>query len=484
MNATRPISPARHYIDGEWIDGGAHADSIDPATGEALGRWSPGSRQLAEQAIAAARRAFDSTGWGASPRQRAAALYEFADRLEARREELTELIIAENGKLRKEAAGEMMGAISEARYYAGLARNVTGRTLETAPGTMSLLNREPAGVAAIIVPWNAPVTLLVRSLGPALAAGCTAVIKPAPQTPLIHAVVMECLSACPSLPKGIVNSVNENGSEVGETLVASDLVDVISFTGSSRTGKLIMAGAAPTLKRLSLELGGKAPGLVFDDADIDQAVRELVAGSIYMAGQICVAATRFIVHESVLADFRDRAVAAFRAVKVGPGRDPESRMGALIDKENQARLEQLVERAGDEGRMVLKGGPPEGLTSGAFITPTMFEINDLHSEFVQEELFGPVVTLETFGAEAEAVAKANATRYGLAASVFTRDLARATRVSRAIRAGTVWLNCHGRLLAEGETGGYKHSGLGRLHGVEGLNDFLETKHVYLEAETT
>lgn len=481
MNAVKPISPARHYIQGEWIDAGAYAESVDPATGEALGSWSSGSRKLAEQAIAAARDAFDTTGWDASPRQRAAALYEFADRMEARREELVELIVSENGKLRKEAAGEMMGAISEARYYAGLARNVTGRTLETAPGNISLLNREPAGVAAIIVPWNAPVTLLVRSLGPALAAGCTTVIKPAPQTPLIHAAVMECLASCPSLPTGVVNSVNENGSEVGEALVGSADVDVISFTGSSRTGKLIMAGAAPTLKRLSLELGGKAPGVVFADADLDQAVRELVAGSIYMAGQICVAATRFIVHESVFRDFRDKAVSALKAVKVGPGGDPESRMGSLIDKQNQARLEKLIERAGDEGRMVLKGGAPAGLGKGAFITPTLFEIDDLKSEFVQEELFGPIVTLETFGDEAEGVAKANATRYGLAASVFTRDLARATRASRAIRAGTVWLNCHGRLLAEGETGGYRHSGLGRLHGVEGLNDFLETKHVYHEA---
>lgn len=481
MNAVKPIKPARHYIDGEWVDGGTFADSLDPATGEALGSWSPGSEALADQAISAARWAFDRTGWGASPRQRAAALYEFADRLEARREELVELIVAENGKLRKEAAGEMMGAISEARYYAGLARNVTGRTLETAPGNISLLNREPAGVAAVIVPWNAPVTLLVRSLGPALAAGCTAVIKPAPQTPLIHAAVMECLASCPSLPKGVVNSVNENGSEVGEALVASEEVDVISFTGSSRTGKLIMAGAAPTLKRLSLELGGKAPGVVFRDADIDKAVQELVAGAVYMAGQICVAATRLVVDEKILPDFRDRATAAFRAVKVGPGGDPQSRMGSLIDKPNQARLEGLIERAGDEGRMVLKGAPPDGLQKGAFITPTLFEIDDLKSEFVQEELFGPIVTLESFGDEAEAVAKANATRYGLAASVFTRDLARATRVSRAIRAGTVWLNCHGRLQAEGETGGYRQSGLGRLHGVEGLNDFLETKHVYHEA---
>jgi betaine-aldehyde dehydrogenase len=478
-------SPAGHFISGQWVEGDeASVESLNPATGEALGSWRPGSAKLAGQAISAAREAFDRTTWAASPRQRAAALGEFAERMEARRGEIIDLIVAENGKLKSEATSEMIGAVSEARYYAGLARNVSGRTLETAPGNISLLHREPAGVAAIIVPWNAPVTLLVRSLAPALAAGCTAVVKPAPQTPLIHRIAMECLADCPSLPAGVVNSINENGTQVGEALVASPDVDVVSFTGSSRTGKLIMAGAAPTLKRLSLELGGKAPALVFDDADLEVAVEELTRGALVMAGQICVAAARFLVHQAVLPTFRDRIAAAFSAVKVGPGGEPDSRMGALIDKANQARLERLIERAGDEGRMVLRGAAPGGaLASGAFLTPTLFEIDDPRSELVQEELFGPIVALESFADEAEAVHKANATRYGLSASVFTRDLARATRVSRAVRAGTVWLNCHTRLLAEAETGGYRHSGLGRLHGAEGLNDFLETKHVYLEAGT-
>ncbi|MFD1910941.1 aldehyde dehydrogenase family protein [Halodurantibacterium flavum] len=472
---------ARHYINGEWLAEGALDDSTNPADGSLLGQYHRGSRDLTDQAIAAARTAFLAGGWASSPRRRAAVLFEFADRLEAALDDLADLIVAENGKLRAEAVGELRGSISEARYYGGLARTVLGRSFEGEPGNFSIMHREPCGVAAIIVPWNAPVTLLVRSLGPALAAGCTCVIKPAHQTPLIHARVMECLADCPSLPAGVVNSVNENGIEVGQALVTSPHVDTISFTGSSQTGRHIMAAAAPTLKRVGLELGGKAPAVIFGDADIDRAVRELTRGSLMMAGQICVAATRLLVHRSVEAEFTRRMVEAFRAVRVGPGHDPASEMGALIDKPNESRLLRLIEQAADEGELLLRGAQPGGaLTQGAFVTPSLFRIDDIGSALVQEELFGPLVSIEPFEDEAEAVEKANATVYGLAASVHTRDLERAMRISRAIRAGTVWLNCHGRLFAEGETGGYGQSGLGRLHGVEGLNDFLETKHIYME----
>ncbi|HCK07523.1 MAG TPA: aldehyde dehydrogenase, partial [Rhodobacter sp.] len=213
-----------------------------------------------------AKEVFFGTSWAENPRLRAQVLTEIADQLEAAKAELVALIVAENGKLLSEAMGEMMGSISETRYYAGLARTIRGTMQELAPGQMSLFHREAAGVVGIIVPWNSPVTLLIRSLAPALAAGCTAVIKPAAQTPLIHARVMACIAAAPSLPKGVVNSVNEDGIEVGRAMVASPLVDVISFTGSSRTGQAIMAGAAGTLKRVGLELGGKAPALIFEDA--------------------------------------------------------------------------------------------------------------------------------------------------------------------------------------------------------------------------
>ncbi|MFD1911868.1 aldehyde dehydrogenase family protein [Halodurantibacterium flavum] len=476
------LGQAGHFIGGEWIEEGVRAESVDPSSGQVLGHYLAGSAALADQAVSAARSAFFGTTWQSTPRLRAAVLLEFADRLEADSAALIDLIIAENGKLRIEATGEVALSVSELRYYAGLARNLFGRTLESDTGKLSLLNREPIGVAAVIVPWNAPVALLIRSLAPALAVGCTCVVKPAPQTPLINDFVLRRLLACAGLPAGVVNTVNESGYEVGEALALSNDVDVISFTGSSRTGARIMATAAPTLKRLSLELGGKAPAIVFDDADLDLAVRELTRGSLVMAGQMCVAAARFLVHDRVYDAFRDRIAGVFSSLKVGPGAAADSQMGPIIDHGNRDRILALVEQAAEEGRLVVRGKIPDGsLSQGAFVTPSLFEIDDVASPLVQEEIFGPLISLERFSDEAGAVSRANATRYGLAASIFTADIHRAMRVSRALRTGTVWLNCHNRLIPEAETGGYGHSGLGRLHGVEGLNDFLETKHVYLES---
>ena len=474
---------AGHWIEGAWRGEGAVAEARDPASGEVVGTHHTGSAALADEAVASAGRAFAAGGWSAKPRLRQAVLLEAADRFAARSGEIATLLVAESGKRRVEAEGEVRALVSEFRYYAGLARTIQGRITEIDEGQVSFLHREAAGVAAVIVPWNAPVALLARSLAPALAAGCTAVVKPAPQTAGVNALLMRCLAEIPDLPRGVVNSVNEAGSAVGRALVASPGVDVVSFTGSTATGKAIMADAAGTLKRLSLELGGKAPSLVFADADLDRLLPEIVRGIVPHSGQMCIAIGRVLVESSIADAFAAKLVEALGSLRLGPGADPATELGPLIDLSNRDRILDLVSRAGRHGDILLRGEAADTgvLRGGAYVSPSVVATSETDSFLVQDELFGPVVSLERFRDEEEAVALANATRYGLAASVFTADGARGQRIARALRTGTVWINAHNRLFPEVETGGYRESGLGRLHGVEGLNDFLETKAVFRDA---
>jgi len=474
---------ARHWIDGEWAASarGTVAESVDPANGEVLGRFAAGDAADAESAIAAARRAFETTHWSRQPRLRATVLLEWAERLERARPEIVKLLTAENGKLLQNSEHELAASVSELRYYAGLARNIFGRVTELEPGLMAMLAREPMGVAGIIVPWNAPVTLLIRSLAPAIAAGCTAVIKAAPQTALVNERVFRTLAEITSIPKGAINMLAETGNEVAKMLVESRDVDIVSYTGSTEVGKLIMAAAAPTLKRLNLELGGSAPCVLFQDADLDQAVPALVRAGVVMAGQQCVAASRLLVHRSRLDEAQARFASALESVVVGPGDEPASEMGPMIDVSSRDRVCKLVQAARESDEVVLAGRVPAGrLAKGAFVTPSLVHLKDSGSPLLAREIFGPVLTLDTFESEEEAVRKANTTRFGLAAGVWTRDLQRAQRVASCIKSGTVWINGHARLHAEVETGGYKESGLGRLHGVEGLEAFLQTKHVSWE----
>jgi betaine-aldehyde dehydrogenase len=471
---------ALHWINGKWTSSadGAQAESINPATGEVLGIFAAGGQVEAEAAIAAARHAFERTGWAHQPRVRAAALLDFANRLETARPELARRLTAENGKLLKDAEHEISAGVSESRYYAGLARNIFGRVTEVDHGLYAMLTREPMGVAGIIVPWNAPITLLVRSLAPALAAGCAVVVKAAPQTALVNAEVFKLLAAVDGLPPGVVNVINETGSKAAETLVASPEVDIISYTGSTQVGKQIMAAAAGTLKRLNLELGGSAPVVIFDDADLDRAIPVITRAGTVMAGQMCTAASRVLIHPSRLAEIRHGLKTTLEGVVVGPGEDTASEMGPMIDMANRERIRSLVDEAEQTSEVVLRGQVPGGrLAHGAFIRPSLVAIRNQGSPLLGRELFGPVLTLDTFEDEDEAVQKANNTRYGLAASVWTGDLKRAQRVARKIQSGTVWINAHNRLFAEAETGGFKESGFGRLHGVEGLEAFLQTKHI-------
>lgn len=481
------MQTAKHFINGQWITCVAGSEqlgnSYNPATGEVAARYSEGTAAEAQAAVAAAVHAFENTSWRRNPRLRAQVLLDFATKLEARREEVADWLVTLNGKLRREALGEINAGISELRYYAGMARNLVGHVLEVEPGCYSSMEREAAGVCAIILPWNAPVTLLVRSLAPALAAGCTVVIKPAYQTALVNSMVLECVSEDARVPAGVINSVIESGSEVSQYLCASPEVEVISFTGSSGVGKIIAQSTAPTLKRLSLELGGKAPAVVFDDVDMEKAIPGIVAGGLVMAGQQCTAIARVLVQDSIYQTFSQRLVEALKAVKVGPGNDPDSQMGCLIDVRNRDRISGLLDSAEATQKVLLRGRAPGGaLARGAFIEPSLVEVEDLSSDFVQKELFGPLLVIERFADEDEAVHRSNATRYGLSASVWTTDANKSRRIAALLRTGTVWSNAHNRLFAEAETGGFRDSGYGRLHGVEGLNDFLQTKHYYFETK--
>ena len=468
-----------HWINGEWIvSGGAtQFEAISPVDGAVIGSAPEGGRETAEAAIAAARRAYSRSDWAHSPRVRADVLLKQAAAVEAHNTDLSRLLAMETGKLISVARLEIAAAASELRYYAGLARAIGGRMLEVEPGVYSHLVREPAGVVGVITPWNAPAILLVRSLGPALAAGCTVVLKPAPQSALFHTAFVRCLAEVAELPVGVLNSFCEQGSAGGECLVASPDVDVLSFTGSSAVGRRIMMAASGTLKRLNLELGGKAPALVFDDCDIDMIAPQLAAAGMILGGQQCTALSRILVHESCYDALAEALRKALGALPVGRSDDEFSKIGPLIDLRSRDRVHHLVETYAENA--LLKGGIPRGVPSkGAYLSPSLLAIEDLASPVIQEEIFGPVLTIERFRTEDEAVSKANATRYGLSASVWTHDLDRAYRVSRALRSGTVWLNDHNKLFPEAETGGHRDSGFGRLHGIDGLNEFLSTKHIY------
>jgi len=448
-----------------------------------IGSFAASGAADAQGAIAAARAAFEQPSWAQSPRLRQMVLLEWAGRIEQRSDELAQLLMRENGKVLAQARGEIGGCISEIRYYAGICRHIPGDMLEVEPGAYSMLLKEPAGVAGLIIPWNAPAVLLIRSLAPALAAGCTTVIKPAPQAALVIAELVRELNAVATLPKGVVNLVSEQGHDVASALVASPDVDVLSFTGSSATGSRIMAAAAATIKKLSLELGGKSCCLVFDDVDVPQVAVQLALAATIISGQQCTAARRVLVHASRFDAMKSALRNELERLVVAPGGEARAQMGPLIDKAALQRFDQRVAMALDQcDEVVLRGQRLGGrLADGCFVTPTLVAHEDTSAFFCQEEIFGPFVVVERFEDEADAVARANHTAYGLSASVWTRDGGRALRVARALRDGTVWINDHNRLFAEAEAGGYRRSGLGRLHGYEGLADFLEIKHIYQNA---
>ena len=461
---------------------GATRQVINPFDQTVIAEVSEGDREDARAAIAAARRAFDHGDWPRTPGpERGALLVRLAEQVEQHKEELARLETLDTGKTLTESLWDMDDIAGLFRYYGQLAGEIEAEPIESpAPDSTSVLLREPVGVCGQICPWNYPLLQASWKLAPALVAGCTVVLKPSELTPLTTLRLGE-LSVDAGLPDGVLNIVLGPGPTVGAELAESGDVDLISFTGGVETGKTIQRAASGNVKRVALELGGKNPHIIFDDADLELAVDHALNGVFFHAGQICSAGARVMVQAAV----HDRFVEALRArmakIRLGNGLDEGTQMGPLISAQHRAKVESYVEIARGEGaRLVLGGARPTdpALQLGFFLEPTLFLDCDAQMRIVREEVFGPVITVERFDTEAQVVALANDTPYGLSAGFWTRDEERIDRVSGALRFGTVWINDFNVYFAQAPWGGYKQSGIGRELGRAGLDEYLETKHLY------
>lgn len=469
---------ARNWIDGQWVTTDNLCESINPSTGETVGTYNSAGAEEAEAAIAAARRTFDTTSWSRSPSDRAAALHELADNLAARVDEIASTLTLENGKLRAQTGGESAVGVAWLRYNAALAlTGVAGRAAEPSPGKYFFSQPEPVGVAGVIAPWNGLIALTVRAIAPALAAGCSVVAKLPGQTGVTNGLIAEVVEQTRSLPAGVLNILTEAGNEVAPRLVSSNDVDVVSYTGSTTVGRAIAASAAPRVKRLNLELGGKTPLIVFDDADVDATLPQLVNAGISLNGQFCITGSRVLVQRAVADEVREKLSAALTAVQIGRADDPASEIGPLIDAAAVKRVDKLVDDAQSYGKILVRGGRPDdpALQDGSFYRPSLVEVEELDVPLVQQEIFGPVQTFEVFEDEAEAVQRANATDFGLAASVFTTDDIRARRVGRELRVGAVWFNTWALHSDHFEQPGVKQSGYGKLVGPTAIEEFQNLK---------
>ena len=455
----------------------------DPATGEVVEEASSGDAEDVEAAVAAASQAASNRRWVEDGRLRSRVLYRWAERIEAETEDLALLLTRENGKLLSESKVELTAAVDTVRFAAGQTRMLEGRSLTLGSGVYGQVIFEPVGVVAVIVPWNWPVLLALRELAPVLAAGNAAVVKPALEAPLTLMRVLGLALEDPDLPAGVINGVVGSGSVVGEGLVSHPDVPVISFTGSVEVGKKILRSSAERVKKVVLELGGKSPSLVFEDADLDRALPVLSTFTYGTAGQNCMAATRILVQDSIFDEVRERLTGIAEGLKVGPGTDPDSEMGPVISRKQLDSIHAAVEEGVASGGELTAGGErleDGNLKAGCFYAPTILSDLPRQSPAVQKEIFGPVLSLERFHDEDEACESANGTPYGLVASLWTENHNRAERVARRIEAGTVWINTYLRMFPEAESGGMKESGLGRSRGRAGIEEYMEIKHILSE----
>lgn len=476
------IATGRLLIDGQWVDGARTFETINPATGTVLTSVAEASASDVDRAVDAARRAFEGkSGWrkmAASERGRL--IWRLADLIEKHIDELAELETLDNGKpIFESRQVDVPMVVDVLRYYAGWATKIHGETVNTFDAAFTYTLREPVGVVGLIIPWNFPLLLASWKLGPALATGNTIVMKPAEQTPLTTLRMGE-LAVEAGIPAGVLNIVT-GGPETGKAIVRHAGIDKIAFTGSTAVGKEIMRSAADTLKRVTLELGGKSPNIVFADSDIDGAVRGAINGIFYGKGEVCNAGSRLFVETKVQDEFLEKLVARTKKMVPGDPLDPKTRMGAIVSQEQMQTVLGYIEAGKSEGAKLIAGGKRVSVDGGKgfFIEPTVFGGVSNDMKIAQEEIFGPVLATLTFDDVDEVVALANGNQYGLAAAVWTKDVKKAHQVSRQLRAGTVWINTYGLMDAALPFGGYKSSGFGRELGAAALEAYTEIKTVWM-----
>ena len=477
------IKPGRLLIDGQWVEGSKTFDTINPATEEVLTSVAEASGADVDRAVQAARRAFEDRNgpWRKlSASERGRLLWKLADLVEKNIDELAELETLDNGKpIFESRYVDMPMVVDVLRYYAGLATKIHGETVNTLETAFTYTLREPVGVVGLIVPWNFPLLLASWKLGPALACGNTVVLKPAEQTPLTTLKLGE-LSLEAGFPAGVINILT-GGPDTGRAIVAHPRIDKIAFTGSTAVGKEIMRGAADTLKRVTLELGGKSPNIVFSDADVDSAVKGAINGIFYGKGEVCNAGSRLFLDSKVKDEFTEKLVGRASKMRPADPLDPKTRLGAIVSRQQMETVLGYIEAGKSEGAKLVAGGKRASVDGGKgfFIEPTIFGEVSNDMQIAREEIFGPVLSILTFDDIEEVIERANNNPYGLAAAVWTKDVKKAHLVSRRLKAGTVWINTYGLMDAALPFGGYKSSGFGRELGAHAIEHYTELKTVWL-----